>query len=143
MANVAVYNMEELSTIDLPYLQQVAKNLFVRDDKRRRYYFIVVKGEKRIDLKQFRLKNQLRPLSFASVDDLQKILGLEPGSVTPLGIFNDKNHQVHCFLDQDFLDEPAIIGVHPYDNTTTLWLNTQDFIQIIQKLNNPIDIIEM
>lgn len=81
----AVYNMEELSTIDLPYLQQVAKNLFVIDDKRRRYYFIVVKGERRIDLKQLRLKIQLRPLSFICEDELQKILGLVSSSVTLLG----------------------------------------------------------
>ena len=44
----AVYNMEELAQTDLPYPEAVAKNLFVRDDKKRNYYLIAVKGDKRI-----------------------------------------------------------------------------------------------
>ena len=47
-----------------------SKNLFVRDDKKRNYYLITVKGNKRIDLKEFRKKNETRPLSFASENDL-------------------------------------------------------------------------
>lgn len=50
----AVYNMEELKAVELPYPEWDAKNLFVRDDKKRNYYLITVKGEKRVDLKEFR-----------------------------------------------------------------------------------------
>ena len=50
----AVFNMEELKLIDLPYPEWNAKNLFVRDDKKRNYYLITVKGNKRVDLKEFR-----------------------------------------------------------------------------------------
>lgn len=46
----AVYNMAELSQIDIPYPEADAKNLFVRDDKKRNYYLITVKGDKRVDL---------------------------------------------------------------------------------------------
>ena len=52
----AVYNMEELSEVNLPYPEADAKNLFVRDDKKRNYYLITVKGDKRVDLKAFRRK---------------------------------------------------------------------------------------
>ena len=62
--------MEELKEIDIPYPEYDAKNLFVRDDKKRNYYLITVKGNKRIDLKEFRKKNETRPLSFASENDL-------------------------------------------------------------------------
>ena len=47
----AVYNMAELAQIDNPHPECDAKNLFVRDDKRRQYYLITVKGDKRVDLK--------------------------------------------------------------------------------------------
>ena len=47
----AVSNMEELADIQLPYPENIAKNLFVCDDKKQNYYLITVKGEKRIDLK--------------------------------------------------------------------------------------------
>ena len=64
----AVYNMAELSNIEIPYLECDAKNLFVRDDKKRNYYLITVKGDKRVDLKEFRKNNNTRTLSFASAE---------------------------------------------------------------------------
>ena len=85
----AVFNMEELNAIELPYPDWDAKNLFVRDDKKKNYYLITVKGDKRVDLKEFRKKHGLRVLSFASADDLMRFMGLTPGSVTPLGLLND------------------------------------------------------
>lgn len=79
----AVFNMEELDSVDLPYPEWNAKNLFVRDDKKRNYYLITVKGTKRINLKEFRKQHGLRPLSFASADDLLAIMGLCPVRLRP------------------------------------------------------------
>ena len=94
--------MGELDPAKLPYPEWLAKNLFIRDDKKRNYYMITVKGEKRVDLKTFRREHGLRPLCFASAEDLQDILGLTPGSVTPLGLLNDKGNQVHFYMDEEF-----------------------------------------
>lgn len=128
----AVYNMAEVAAIPLPYPEADAKNLFVRDDKKRSYYLITVKGDKRVDLKQFRRTFGTRPLSFAPADDLMALLGLAPGSVSPLGLLNDGARRVEAFLDQSFLDAPGLIGVHPNDNTATVWLKTEDLIGIIR-----------
>ena len=57
----AVYNMEEMAAVDLPYPEADGKNLFVRDDKKRQYYLITVRGDKRVDLKAFRQANHTRP----------------------------------------------------------------------------------
>jgi Ala-tRNA(Pro) deacylase len=137
----AVYNMNELDAIDLPYPEFDAKNLFVRDDKKRNYYLITVKGDKRVDLKEFRKQNGLRALSFCSADDLFQILGLEPGSVTPLGLLNDHEHKVTLFLDSAFEDE--IIGVHPNDNTATVWLKSKDLIGIIEEHGNIVKVVSL
>lgn len=51
--HAAVFNMAELSQIELPYPEADAKNLFVRDDKKQHYYLITVQGSKRVDLKEF------------------------------------------------------------------------------------------
>ena len=122
----AVYNMEEMAAVDLPYPEADGKNLFVRDDKKRQYYLITVRGDKRVDLKAFRQANHTRPLSFASAEDLWDKLGLTPGSVTPLGLLGSEGGQVELFLDQAFLDPPGLIGVHPNDNTATVFLTPQD-----------------
>ena len=138
-----VYNMEEFYEIDIPYPEGNAKNLFVRDDKKRNYYLITVNGEKRVDLKEFRRKNNTRSLSFASENDLMNIMNLIPGSVTPLGILNDKEIKVQVFIDKDFIELPGIIGVHPNDNTATVWLKTEDLISIIKEHGNKVDIVEI
>ena len=128
----AVYNMEELAEIKLPHPEADAKNLFVRDDKRQNYYLITVKGEKRVNLKDFRRENGTRPLTFASPEELSEILGLIPGAVTPLGLLNDKEHRVKFYLDKDFKGMD-FIGVHPNDNTATVWLKPADIISLLKK----------
>ena len=101
----AVFNMAELSNINLPYVNKDAKNLFVRDDKKRNYYLISVKGDKRVDLKEFRKAHNTRALSFASEEDLYKLLKLTKGAVTPLGLLNDETSKVEFYLDEDFFDD--------------------------------------
>ena len=127
----AVFNMEVLGAVELPYPKWDAKNLFVRDDKKRNYYLISVKGDKRVDLKAFRKRQGLRPLSFASADDLLAILGLTPGAVTPLGLLNDKAGKVYFYLDVDF--KGHLIGVHPNDNTATVWLLADDLMKLLRE----------
>ena len=137
----AVYNMEELDSIELPYPEWGAKNLFVRNDKKSNYYLITVKGDKRVDLKKFRRQHDLRPLSFASAEDLCAIMGLTPGSVTPLGIMNDEAKRVQFYLDMEF--KGNIIGVHPNDNTATVWMQADDLMKLIQKHGNKAEFTEI
>lgn len=134
----AVYTMEELSKINIPYPESDAKNLFVRDDKKNNYYLITVRGNKKVDLKKFRKENNTRPLSFASEEDLMNIMYLIPGSVTPLGVLNDYDNKVIVFIDDSFLEESGIIGIHPNDNTATVWLYTNDLINIIKENGNEV-----
>lgn len=139
----AVYNMAELSQINTPYPESDAKNLFIRDDKKQNYYLITVKGDKRINLKEFRKVNQTRPLSFASESDLMSIMGLIAGAVTPLGILNDEKIKVKVFLDKDFFETPGLIGVHPNDNTATVWLKAEDLVNIIKEHGNEVEIVSI
>ena len=134
----AVYNMAELAEVLCPYPEADAKNLFVRDDKKQNYYLITVKGEKRVNLKAFRKAQGTRNLSFASAKDLMERLGLIPGAVTPLGVLNDETRSVKVFLDQDFLQGPGLVGVHPNENTATVWLKAEDLIRIIREHGNEV-----
>lgn len=137
----AVFNMEELSSIEVPYPEWDAKNLFVRDDKKRNYYLITVRGDKRVDLKAFRKAHGLRPLSFASEADLVKYMRLIPGAVTPLGLLNDADCKVSFYLDEEFTGNK--IGVHPNDNTATIWMQTDDLIRLIREHGNKVEMIKI
>ena len=139
----AVYNMDDLRDVAMPYPDQDAKNLFVRDNKKLNYYLITVRGSKRVDLKAFRTAYNTRPLSFASEEELYGILGLTPGSVSPLGILNDSDRRVTLYLDRSLLEPPSTVGVHPNDNTATVWLKTEDLISIITDHGNRVEIAEL
>lgn len=135
----AVFNMDDLRQVYLSYPNDDAKNLFVRDDKKQNYYLISVKGDKRVDLKEFKAKYGTRRLSFASANDLMIILKLSPGSVSPFGLLNDQDLKATFYLDEDFTKDQSIIGVHPNDNTATLWLKVEDLIEIIEEHGNEIN----
>lgn len=139
----AVYNMEELSEIDMPYPEADAKNLFIRDDKKKNYYIITVKGDKKVNLKEFRKNNDTRPLTFASESDLMDIMKLIPGAVTPLGLLNDDELKVQLYLDRYFINDAHIVGIHPNDNTATVWLKPEDLISIIKEHGNLVKVIDI
>ncbi len=136
----AVYTMEELREVELPYPEADAKNVFVRDDKKKNYYLITLKADKRVDLKRFRQEYKTRPLSFVSEKDLRKIIDLIPGAVGPLGVLSDEECRVECFIDEEFV-QGGRIGVHPNDNTATVWLKTEDLIKLIEEHGNKVRIV--
>lgn len=139
----AVFNMAELAEVEIPHPEGDAKNLFLRDDKKRGYYLLTVLGDKRVDLKQFRRAHGLRPLSFASEEELTALLGLFPGAVTPLGLLNDAQHSVKLFLDAELLAPPGLVGVHPNDNTATVWLKTEDLLRILREHGSEAEVTEI
>lgn len=94
-------------------------------------------------MKEFRKNNNTRALSFASADDLMDIMGLIPGAVTPLGLLNDSECKVTLFLDNDFMNDSDLIGVHPNVNTATVWLKPKDLVKLIQKHGNTVNIVQI
>lgn len=138
----AVYNMDELDDVDLPYKEFDAKNLFVGDDKKNNYYLITVEWDKRVDLKEFRKKYHTKHLSFAKEEELLSILNLTSGSVSHLGLLNDKKKKTIFFIDNYFEDN-SLIGIHPNDNTATIWLKAKDLITIIEEHGNQVSRVDI
>jgi len=138
----AVYTIEEMDELNIDSKNQVVKNLFVRDDKKQRYFLIVLQKDKRVDLKKLRRQLNCRPLSFASEESLFKYMGLNKGSVTPFGVLNDIDCTVEVVIDKDILDFERI-GVHPNDNAATVWVHPQDLESIIRNHGNIISYVEI
>lgn len=138
----AVFSMSEIEKVDSVYKEFEAKNLFLNDDKKQNYYLLTVMTDKKIDLKKFRKENNTRPLSFAKEEELIKILNLKPGSVTPFGLLNNTGNNVEWYIDKAFMKE-NIIGIHPNENTATVWLHVNDLISIIKEKDNKVYVIEV
>ena len=136
-----ILTIEEMLALDMDGKEDVAKNLFLRDNKKQNYYLIVVREEKRVNLNELRELIHSRRLTFASEEELDSILHLVRGSVTPLGVLNDMSHSVQVFLDRSF--EHQTIGCHPNTNTITVWMNTDDLVRLITKYGNPITYLDL
>lgn len=134
----AVYHMGELTGV--PHLERIAKNLLLRDDKKQHYYLLSVWGDKRLDLKAFRRTHHTRPLTFANDDDLERLLALAPGSVSPFGLLNDADARVPWFVDEEFFAGSGRIGVHPNDNTATLFLAVADIVALLRAKGHCVEV---
>ena len=137
----AAYTVDDIVSYHLPHPEYGAKNLFVRDDKKRNYYLLVAKDDRAIDLKAFGQRAGTRRLSFASPEDLGRFLGLTPGSVTPFGILNDDSRSVTVFLDAYYVG--GMIAVHPNANTATVHLPADALVRLLRAHGNDVRFIDL
>ena len=135
----AVYTIEEMEELGLESMDEIAKNLFLRDQKGKHHFLVVVQGLKQVNMKELGEKLGTK-LSFASEERLEKYMGLTKGSVTPLGVLNDENCAVEVYIDED-LCKLKRIGVHPNDNTASVYLSPADLLNIIREHGNPVEIL--
>lgn len=108
------------------------KNLFVKS--KTKYYLIFIEAEKRADLKQLSFLLKETRLVFATVEELNNILNLEVGSVTPLGILNDKENKVTLLLDKELAGKKVLM--HPNCNTKTISMEFLDLVRWIENENH-------
>ena len=129
----AVFTIDEAESLSIPGfdMSRVPKNLFLRDDKKRAYYLVSIENHKTADLKALRHLIESKPLSFASEEDLGRILMLGKGEVTPFGLLNDGEHKAEFIMDSFFSD--GVIGIHPNDNSETVFLPSSDLISILSE----------
>ncbi len=131
-----VYTIEDMDALgDIFSNAKICKNLFLRDQKGKRHFLIVVPEEKRVPLSELPSKIGSTKLSFASEERLMKYLKLTPGAVTPLAVINDEENAVEVFLDEE-LKKEKLLGVHPCDNTATILITVQDLEKYINSCNN-------
>lgn len=109
------------------------KNLFLQDQKSKRLYLVSVQEEARVDLKALATLIGASRFSFAKAEDMKRCLHLEPGSVTPLGLFFDTAHEVTFVLDQK-LAGAEFVCFHPLQNNATLQISGVLFKKFITAL---------
>ena len=131
----AVFTIDEVKELGIDAGEVIAKNLFLRNPKGDRHFLVVVTEDKRVDLKKLAECLHSGKLSFASEERLMKYLGLTKGSVSPFGILNDTEKAVEVIFDRD-LHHVARFGVHPNDNTASVFLAVDDLEKIITSHGN-------
>lgn len=106
------------------------KNLFLRDRKGKRHLLLVTSCAKTVSIATFADVSGADRLSFASPERLKDRLGVEPGSVTVLGLITDTQHAVELFIDTDVWSAPAV-HAHPLRNDATLVLTHDALVRFL------------
>lgn len=138
----AVYTMEDVQKLNIKGKGVEVKNLFLRDEKGKNHYLILAKEDTKIDMKLLKDKINSTRLSFASEERLAKNLSLGRGFVSPFGILNNEDRNVKVFIDDKIKDEKRI-GVHPNENTSTIFIATKDIENIIKEHGNFVEYISI
>ena len=138
----AAFTVEQMDSLNVPNKDEIPKNLFLRDDKKKRYILLVLEKVKQVNLKELSQKIGSRPLGFASEEALNMHLGLGKGSVTPMGILNDDSRRVEVLIDRSLLSYRRV-GVHPNENTATIFITPEGLERVISSHGNNFEYIEI
>ncbi len=117
----AVFTVEEVTRLVKIDHGKRTKNLFVRDKKGRRHVLIIVPHDKSVDLRALGEITGHGRVSFASPERLLKYLGVDPGSVTLMGVINDLDNAVEVVVDSAVWEAESV-RCHPLVNTSTVVL---------------------
>lgn len=111
------------------------KNLFLKD-KDGRFWLVTVPSAMRVALKHLPAAIGCARVSFAGAEDMERLIGVTPGSVTPVGAINDAGGAVTVVLDES-LAKAGRINVHPLRNTATMGLDGLDLIRALTHWGHP------
>jgi Ala-tRNA(Pro) deacylase len=111
------------------------KNLFLKD-KKGALFLVVASEEATIELKSLHHKLEAGRFSFGSAELLREVLGVEPGSVTPLAAINDTTRRVSVILDAGLMKH-ATLNCHPLVNTMTTSLAAADLVRFLEATGHP------
>jgi len=118
------------------------KNLFFRNHKGNRHYLVILDCRYTLDIKDLEKRLKQGKITFASEQRMMTFLGLRPGSVTPLGLINDKENHVNVYLDKN-LKKSEKISFHPCINTASLVISFGDFERFMQWTGNGYEYLEL
>ena len=109
------------------------KNLFVRNQNKSAYYLVVIPSYKRADLRCLQeVLCSSSKFSFASCDDLEKMLGTYAGAVSLLNVVNVPGSKVTYVIDECVFKADTV-GFHPSDNKETLVFETKHIGKILDE----------
>ncbi|MBP5230733.1 MAG: prolyl-tRNA synthetase associated domain-containing protein [Clostridia bacterium] len=122
--------MEVCADVDAVLGVHICKNLFLCNRQKTDFYLLIMPGDKPFKTKELSGQMRISRLSFADAEAMERYLDVHPGSVSVLGLMNDREHRVRLVLDEDVLKEEWF-GCHPCENTSSIRFRTRDLTERI------------
>lgn len=122
--------MEICAQIDKVLEATICKNLLLCNRQKTDFYLLMMPGDKVFKTKELSGQIGSSRLSFAEPCFMEEFLDITPGSVSVMGLMNDREHRVRLLMDED-VAKGEYIGFHPCINTSSLRLRTKDLMEKI------------
>ena len=126
----AAMTMEACLGVDAALEATMCKNLMLCNRQCTDFYILLLPGDKKFKTSVLSKQIGSSRLSFADGQYMEQFLDITPGSLSVLGLMNDKENRVQLLIDKDVLTGDYI-GVHPCVNTASLKLRTSDLVEKI------------
>ena len=123
-------SMEVCADVDAVLGVHICKNLFLCNRQKTNFYLLIMPGDKPFKTKELSKQMGISRLSFGEEQYMAEFLDLHPGSVSVLGLMNDRDHRVKLAIDEDVLKEEQF-GCHPCENTSSIRFATKDLTDVI------------
>ncbi|MDO4490498.1 MAG: prolyl-tRNA synthetase associated domain-containing protein [Lachnospiraceae bacterium] len=135
--------IEACADVDRAMDIRICKNLFLHNSKKTEFYLLMMPGEKKFVTKEVSRMVGSTRLSFADESYMEEYLNLTPGSVTILGLMNDKENRVHLLMDRE-VAESEYLGCHPCINTSSLKIPTKDILEkFLPAVHHEVQILDL
>lgn len=139
----AAETMAVCEEIDKTLGAAICKNLFLCNKQQTNFYLLMMPGEKPFKTKLLSKQIGSSRLSFATPEYMEALLDITPGSVSILGLMNDKERKVRLLVDKDILND-EFVGCHPCINTSSLKIKTSDmFGPLLKAIEHEMTVVDL
>ena len=131
----ATMTMEACAAVDRVLDATICKNLLLCNRQQTDFYLLMIPGDKQFKTSVLSRQIGSSRLSFAAGEHMEALLDITPGSLSVLGLMNDRDCRVRLLIDEEIL-EGEFFGCHPCVNTSSLRLRTRDLLEVILPATN-------
>lgn len=135
--------MEACREVDEALQATICKNLFLCNRQETNFYLLMIAGDKKFRTKDLSAQLGVARLSFAKERYMEEFLDLTPGSMSVMGLINDKERNVRLCIDKEVL-EGKEIACHPCINTSSIKFATKDLLEkILPAMGHEMTIVDL
>ena len=135
--------IEQCRAVEAVLGVEICKNLFLANTQGTVFHLLLMPGDKKFKTKDFSKQIGSARLSFGDAGHLLEYLDITPGSVSVLGLMNDREHHVALHIDRELLSD-EYIGCHPCINTSTLKLRLTDITEkLLPHLGYTLSVVDL
>jgi len=116
------------------------KSMFLTNKKKTQYYLLIMDDKKRLDMDDFKVQVGADRIRMASLDSLAEKMNLPAGTVSPFGLLNNEEKDIHVYFDKDIISED-VMTFHPNTNEKTIFIKSKDLFRFLKSIGFTYEIL--